>query len=483
VAVANFPVATMQVAGGDAAAGPGRPERGSEHPLVLFRPYTLAIVFRHFMERRRHPELILNCLFQVWRCLRSSAGWKTNIKTDLSVKDVEAAVLPVSDSRTSAASFACLETLGVSPPPALGWVPRPDKDAEKISPSSSPERSPHAEWWANPGSREWIYHSSEDMYFHLPTSSLWEKRDMDCCDPMATQHTFFRVDAVHLQALSHFARSVDSAVVPMAWQAWVRYTRKRRGGSTTNPVSSPAGKGPNSRQPSKGRDSTEKKEKRGQRFQGLDSSKPNSPEGKFRSPAGEEEGAAQSDARKSAVVQSEVAAANEVAAQGGAAAADANATTATANTTGAATVEPQVTPIMVTKPAVEDNIDTARRGCCLCMRSRKRKVEYSKTAPNAPTSASSTEESAKSKNGGQQANGTGNAGNAQVGWAVNDEKRRGNDSMSISPEANKPAMDTADRHQKRFEQFMAEVKRNPQRLVNHVERRRAEKTQLTFVVV
>uniref|UniRef100_A0A7S0B650 Uncharacterized protein n=1 Tax=Pyrodinium bahamense TaxID=73915 RepID=A0A7S0B650_9DINO len=50
-------------------------------------------------------------------------------------------------------------------------------------------------------------------------------------------------------------------------------------------------------------------------------------------------------------------------------------------------------------------------------------------------------------------------------------------------DAPRPSSDTVDRHMRRLEQFLAEVKKNPQRLVTHVERRRAEKTHLAYIVV
>lgn len=49
--------------------------------------------------------------------------------------------------------------------------------------------------------------------------------------------------------------------------------------------------------------------------------------------------------------------------------------------------------------------------------------------------------------------------------------------------APKPQCDTAERHNRRLDLFLDEVKRNPQRLVTHIDRRRAEKTHLAYIVM
>jgi len=53
---------------------------------------------------------------------------------------------------------------------------------------------------------------------------------------------------------------------------------------------------------------------------------------------------------------------------------------------------------------------------------------------------------------------------------------------SPSPRQVPKAPEIAERHMKRFERFLAEVKKNPQRLVKHVEDRRAEKTLIAYIV-
>mmetsp|Transcript_43072 Transcript_43072/g.108259 ORF Transcript_43072/g.108259 Transcript_43072/m.108259 type:complete len:400 (-) Transcript_43072:1139-2338(-) len=189
-------------------------------PLVWSesRPVLMAFIFRHWGERAKHPEVVLSCLLQAWRAQKSMARWQES-RTDLTRKDMEVNLPPVLDSRISAASFACVEQLGVDPPPSKGWKPLPQKGED-----SSPKA---AEWLRSTLSADWIYHTQEETYFHLPTSTLWEQREVKCVDPKAPAHSYFRVDAFHLQALAHFAQNVDSGLVPLAWQAWVRYTRKR----------------------------------------------------------------------------------------------------------------------------------------------------------------------------------------------------------------------------------------------------------------
>eukprot|EP00928_Gymnodinium_smaydae_P042750 TRINITY_DN28753_c0_g1_i1.p1 TRINITY_DN28753_c0_g1~~TRINITY_DN28753_c0_g1_i1.p1 ORF type:complete len:410 (-),score=82.97 TRINITY_DN28753_c0_g1_i1:233-1462(-) len=145
--------------------------------------------------------------------------------TDLKIEDAEGPGPGAPrDSKQTAASFASILELAVNPPPQVGWVPQKAKRDANGSPSS---KAP-SDWWGNPKTDEWIYNSADHMYFHLPSSSLWERREVKCGDPNVETYTFFRVDAVHLQALSMFATSLDSALVPMAWKAWVHYTNKRR---------------------------------------------------------------------------------------------------------------------------------------------------------------------------------------------------------------------------------------------------------------
>lgn len=143
----------------------------------------------------------------------------SDVRTDLSVKDAEASTPQVAESKTSASSFACMKALGVTPPPADGWAPLPKTERSD---------SPMGEWQRSTSSIDWIYHASEDRYFHLPSNTLWEQREVDCCDPQASSHTYYRVDALHLQALAQFARHMDSTILPLAWSAWLQYTRKKK---------------------------------------------------------------------------------------------------------------------------------------------------------------------------------------------------------------------------------------------------------------
>lgn len=186
------------------------------------REILAAFVFRHFMQRQKHPELVLSCLFRLWRGQLARVRWSdADSKTEICKVDVEAAVPFPLESCTSAASFACMETLGVNPPPARGWVPQGGEKSDGGSP-------PAVEWYGNLESAEWIYHKTDDLYFHLPTSSLWEKRPLECRDPSMPSYTYYRTDAMHLQALRHFAESMASATLPMAFNAWVIHLKKQK---------------------------------------------------------------------------------------------------------------------------------------------------------------------------------------------------------------------------------------------------------------
>jgi len=145
---------------------------------------------------------------------------KPSPQTDLTLQDLEGRLPKVPESITSAASFACLETLGVLPPPEEGWLPR--ATAEQT------DKEEEVMWWANVMDQDWIYNGIEDKYFHLPTRSLWEKRDLESCDPLAPPYTFLRLDVMALEALRQFAGSVDRTLVPMVFQAWVRVVAKER---------------------------------------------------------------------------------------------------------------------------------------------------------------------------------------------------------------------------------------------------------------
>jgi len=147
----------------------------------------------------------------------------------MSLGEGEAAALTVPESTGHTAALFCIEALGVEPPPDTGWVPREDKKVTgREGSTSGPNSGKQAEWYRNTKVSEWIYHTAEDMYYHLPTSSLWERRVVECVDVKVESHTYFRVDNQALQALSKFALSLDIGVIPLAFKAWVRYMRKTK---------------------------------------------------------------------------------------------------------------------------------------------------------------------------------------------------------------------------------------------------------------
>jgi len=210
--------------------------------MTSARPCLVAWAFFSYMAHGRHPDLLQRCVFHLWHGCLVKGRWADTC-TEVSRLDAEAPAPPTAESKSSAFSFAFPEQLGVNVPPIQGRVPRVSEDEQEEDTLTSPT---FVEWYVNTFSTEWIYHTTEEMYFHLPTSSLWERREVTSCDPMAASHTFFRVDAVHLQALSHFASSMDQALVPLAWKAWTRFVRKRRDRTVNAPPTSPDGnvKGP-----------------------------------------------------------------------------------------------------------------------------------------------------------------------------------------------------------------------------------------------
>jgi len=150
----------------------------------------------------------------------------------------------VPECHANTAALYCIEELGVAPPPSKGWVPREEK---VNSNRSSQDEEDGAEWYRNMNATEWIYHKTEDMYYHLPTSSLWEKRQVDCSDPTLESFSYFRADAGALKALAQFAMTLDSGLLPLAFKGWVRIMRKRRdrniGVAVSAPTTSPSKNG------------------------------------------------------------------------------------------------------------------------------------------------------------------------------------------------------------------------------------------------
>eukprot|EP00927_Polykrikos_kofoidii_P042338 TRINITY_DN36227_c0_g1_i2.p1 TRINITY_DN36227_c0_g1~~TRINITY_DN36227_c0_g1_i2.p1 ORF type:complete len:554 (-),score=93.88 TRINITY_DN36227_c0_g1_i2:284-1945(-) len=200
------------------------PGDGAVHPLALLRPMLLALVLSPFAARGEHPELVMRSLFELWRAERRRRRWKVAPSSDISTECAEEAKPSVPPESKTMAGLSWIQELGVSPPPSNGWVPRSSKNRDP----NHEDVATKSEWWGTTATSDWIYHQGDSVYFHVPTSSLWERREMFCCDPEVDNYTFYRVDAVHLKALSLFAASLDSSLVPMAWAAWVNFLKKRR---------------------------------------------------------------------------------------------------------------------------------------------------------------------------------------------------------------------------------------------------------------
>lgn len=223
---------------------------GPLSPLTLAtsRPALLTFAVGPFMARDKFPELVRRYIFQLWRAdarraKRQSENMSENIDAGVTdvTKDAEASITIPSDSKQSAALFGiCIEELGVTPPPLKGWVPQKNNHQPSATAvaAASTNRSEggedsQQEWWANPGNGEWLYHHKDQMYFHLPSSTLWERRDLDEEAPHLPQEnrvTFFRSDNTTLQALALFASHLTDgkAMVPVTLKAWVRFTRKNK---------------------------------------------------------------------------------------------------------------------------------------------------------------------------------------------------------------------------------------------------------------
>jgi hypothetical protein len=118
-------------------------------------------------------------------------------------------------------TFACILELGVNPPPETGWK-RP-----KVKDSKADAAGDAGEWLGNKETDEWLYHNADHLYFHLESGSLWEQRDVAGPDALWPAHSYFRVDFRAMQALSMFAASLESNLTPMAFAAWARYTKKK----------------------------------------------------------------------------------------------------------------------------------------------------------------------------------------------------------------------------------------------------------------
>lgn len=462
--------------GADIAAGPIRLDQRSDNPLTMARPLLLVIALWQFMERDKYPEVVVSFMLQLWRSHLTRGRWPSH-PTDISRKDVEAQAPTILNSRTSAASFFSFEQLGVTPPPAGGWVPR-DADQET--------HTDHTEWWGNIKTTEWMYHSSEDKYFHVPSSTLWERRETECCDPGASPHTYCRVDAVHLTALSHFAKTMDTALLPMVWKAWTFYTRKRNGRylAAQRPPEPPPEAGP-------------------PRPASIDAAADNSrsladsgerTDGPYNSAAGEElpgdaaagKGTFAAEDTEAPLAPAEVKLLATAAAGVEQLVADPQALkkalTSTADTLDA---KAPAAPIPSSPAEANSLLGGRPRGWCLCFRVRGRwsrtrcasessDVVHMDTGIEVSSKGLGSEVLTKSQVGAMPG-----LGKAAMSSAVSWEE----EPQETVKEAPKTGFEQVDKHMRRLHQFLAEVKRNPQRLVTHVEKRRSERTHLAFMVL
>mmetsp|Transcript_104112 Transcript_104112/g.303967 ORF Transcript_104112/g.303967 Transcript_104112/m.303967 type:complete len:480 (+) Transcript_104112:80-1519(+) len=474
--------------GADIAAGPIRLEQRIDHPLTMARPLLLVIALWQFLERGRYPEVVVSCMFQIWRAHVSRGRWQ-DAATVISGKDMEAQAPAILNSRTSAASFACIEQLGVTPPPNAGWVPR-DEAAESEPGIDGLKKEQHREWWSNMNTVEWIYHSNEDKYFHLPSNSLWERRETECCDPVAGPHTYCRVDAVHLQALSHFAKTMDTALVPMAWKAWVFYWRRRTGRhSVAQPPLAPIEEGPaepasketkessrsphtSNEHPAQRPSSLATESAQGAPAAGREQGSPDAAAGK--GPSGEEKATVELLAVAAAGVDKLVSEKKSPFLRTGSSKVGMQ---STADSSELAKALPQT----LADRAEDGSLAGEKpRGCCLCFRIRGRsKVKCSTSDSTACELPKGVPAEVLEKAANTAAGGAARERNSSlVSWTEEEQPEPA--PAKQAPQLN---CETLERHMRRLELFLTEVKRNPQRLVTHVERRRAEKTHVAFIVL
>eukprot|EP00930_Biecheleria_cincta_P056716 TRINITY_DN4278_c0_g1_i10.p1 TRINITY_DN4278_c0_g1~~TRINITY_DN4278_c0_g1_i10.p1 ORF type:complete len:395 (+),score=86.80 TRINITY_DN4278_c0_g1_i10:149-1333(+) len=366
----------------------------------------------------------------------SSQLWKS----DLNKLDMEAQLPKVPDSITSAASFACLETLGVMPPPEEGWLPRKVGEGQTTS---------DPEWWANIGDADWIYNGVQDKYFHLPTRSLWEKRDLLSCDPHVPACTYVRLDAMHLEALRHFATSMDGSIVPMVFQAWVRLIQKERRITKDRAVRQEAVLG----------------------GEQLPSALPPPPLLKESQEPGDTLNLGGPGAKAPSVELKDA-------------------------------VQMEPSPMTLVPPAdpkgqVEKSShpkSRRKKGFCFCVFARFGRSEQDEADTPEDTGASkllpASDRTASTSAGScapLQGRGAKDGLPIVKGTDASQQQLQQSGEQLVlvgraTKEAPKPLSETVDLHLRRLEQFLNDVKKNPQRLVTHVEKRRAEKTGMAFMV-
>lgn len=458
------------------------PDRGDEAvvstsaaPISLMevRPALAAFALSPFMEKGIYPELVFRTFFELWHTeacrVRKTSSWED---VDALVDNIvgEEKVPMVSKSEATTAALFCIEALGVSPPPDSGWVPRENTQNSGAGGSAEEVK---ADWFRNVERPEWIYHSSEDMYYHLPTSSLWERRVVECREPDVEGHTYFRVDAVHLQALSHFATSLDTGLLPLAFKAWLRYMRKKKDrhfGLPAPPASPGKGgvKGQSKSSGSKERAANPSGEPLAGTKEGV---------------SGQAEGTGGADSREAGAAAADAAQAPPLSELAG---------TAKAPDVRPDDPEAGVGATQDPKPGAEDQPlaskgENNRKGlfCLRCFRSSRKNARSesngpAETTPDAAaqslTAAATASSAAKSKQNGP-------AGAIETKSDSLAASARMTDSARSSLEAKHPSIETVDRHMRKLESFLELVKKNPQRLVDHVERRRQTKTTLGFMVM
>lgn len=346
--------------------------------------------------------------------------------TVLSADDIEAAVPQMPKTTiTSAASLMSMEALGVLPPPSEGW-----KSASQATKGQS--------MWLTHGTKsEWIYNMTEDKYFHLPSKTLWEKRPLESQDSRAPPFTYVRTDAFHLQALRHFAASLSSGALPLAWQSWVLFIKKKR---AVQIVSAPVveevpvheGGGTPVAHPEVEERPTEVPEP----------AAPAEPVAPLPSPPEEQEEGVSGEMVEPVANQSKTA--QDLKGRG----------------------RPKPRP--------------ARGGCCLCLRSSSRLVESDNSdeevSPFLPPKSEPPKTSMPPPSNRTDSTSTPQAqgvGSTRSGWETPQETPK--------PEVPRVVYPVDDLQTRRLQTFLAEIGRNPQRLVLHVDRRRELKTTAAFM--
>ncbi|CAJ1441565.1 unnamed protein product [Effrenium voratum] len=344
--------------------------------------------------------------------------------TDLSKEDAEAVVPKLPEGNTSAESLFSMEALGVLPPLDRGWKPK----SEAIQKGKSM-------WLTHNTAADWIYNMTEDKYFHLPSKSFWEKRPLESQDPKAPPYTYVRMDAFHLQALRHFAASLETAALPLAWKSWTLFVRKKKvavqiaaEAPTVEEVPTSAGAGPhvdeNLQLPS------EHEESRSEATEVEDAKEPEGEEPTQETPA---------------PVPAPL---------------------------------PEVRQSAVTTPSRKP-----KRGFCGCLRaSPVESDEESEEATLLPASEPEMPKPISEMSTITVVTPQERASDTSSHAGVSPQKETPTTPAAVpKPEVPKNIYSVDDLHTHRLENFLAEIGRNPQRLVIHVDRRRDGKTAIAFM--